>query len=75
MNKKVLILLILTTFISCNKEKEVAASPELLDAITSSSIAFRYSLDELQNFFQNPTKAYSSGYFYFEPDLAEDIIF
>jgi len=75
MKKIILIVFVITSFISCTKEEDVVSPPELLDAITSSSIAFRYSSDELQNFFQNPTKAYISGYFYFEPDLAEDIIF
>lgn len=68
-------MLIIASFISCNKEMDLATTPDVLDAITSSSIAFKYGGVELQNFFQNPTKAYISGYFYFEPDLAEDIIF
>lgn len=72
---KIILILLITTFFSCSEDKEITAPKEILNAITSSSIAFRYNSDALKNFFQNPTRAYVSGYFYFEPDLAEDIIF
>ncbi|MCG2459574.1 hypothetical protein K8352_02295 [Flavobacteriaceae bacterium F89] len=75
MKKYILIVLMAIAYFSCSRDKEPAVPPKLLDAITSSSIAFKYSGGELQNFFQNPTQAYVSGYFYFEPDLADDIIF
>lgn len=74
---RITILFFILFFFSCkNDDSEVQnVQSELLDGITSSSIAFAYSDDLLIDFFQSPKKAYISGYFYFPPDLAEDIIF
>ena len=47
----------------------------LMDEITSATVAFAYDDPQLDAFFQNPGVASISGYFYFEEDLAEDVIF
>lgn len=63
---------------ACSNDQENSAAVEatsLLDAIVSASVAFSYSGDETQHFLEAPALAYVSGYFYFEEDLAEDIIF
>ena len=75
--KRIITLVFILFLFSCkNDDSEIQnIRSELLDGITSSSIAFAYKGDLLQNFFQNPQKAYISGYFYFPPDLADDIIF
>lgn len=69
-----LMLLLLVTSISCSKDENIP-KVELLDHILSATVAFSYNDVNLQNFFQSPTKAYISGYFYFENDLADDVIF
>ncbi|AKA36233.1 hypothetical protein [Flagellimonas lutaonensis] len=63
----------LLVFIACTEEDDKA--PESLEFINSAAVAFAYNGQELDTFFQNPDKAYLSGYLYFEPDLAEDVIF
>lgn len=61
---------------SDNPSETVPETPEaLLDAIVSASVAFSYSGQEVQEFVLAPRQAYVSGYFYFEEDLAEDVIF
>jgi hypothetical protein len=60
---------------SCYKDKIINPQKPLLASINSAAVAFKYSDPVLQNFFQNPSQAYISAYFYFEPDLADDIIF
>lgn len=58
---------------ACNDDD---SSPELLmDEITSASVAFAYDDPQLDAFFLDPGEASVSGYFYFEDDLAEDVIF
>ncbi len=47
----------------------------LLETITSASVIFAHSNTVLTSFFQAPSLAYISGYFYFEDTLAEDVIF
>lgn len=72
----IIVLGILVT--SCNKDQDndVPREPtQLLDIIVSSPVAFSYSGSNTQTFFETPSKAYVSGYFYFEDDLADDIIF
>ena len=64
--------------LACSNDQEgstPAGATALLDAIVSASVAFSYSGDETQRFLEAPSLAYVSGYFYFEEDLAEDIIF
>jgi len=46
-----------------------------MELINSAAVAFAYNGSELDSFLQNPDKAYVSGYFYFESDLADDVIF
>lgn len=46
-----------------------------MEGITSAVVAFAYQGQELTTFLANPERAYISGYFYFEPDLADDIVF
>jgi hypothetical protein len=69
---KKLIILLTPFFIysSCEKPK-----PARHDAILSCAVAFAYKGDELASYFTGPAKAYVSGYFMFEDDLADDIIF
>ena len=67
------ILLFFCLIMSCSEDE---GSPDpLMDEITSASVAFAYDGPELETFFQNPGLASVSGYFYFEEDLAEDVIF
>ena len=69
-----LIYLLLAVFLlACSKDQD--PETESLDFITSAAVAFAYDGPELGTFFQNPDRAYVSGYLFFEPDLAEDIIF
>lgn len=70
MKKLLSILLLVLILISCKKTKT-----ELYDGIHSSAVAFAYKSNELADFFKNPAKAYVSGFFMFEDDLADDIIF
>lgn len=74
MLKRFLYITLVAVCFSCTNE-EAPTKPELLDAITSASVAFVHSTDKLDYFFQSPTKAYVSGYFYFGDDLADDVIF
>ncbi len=72
------ILLIICIALACSNDQESSAPPEtvdLLDAIVSASVAFSYSEDGAQRFLEAPSLAYIRGYFYFEENLAEDIIF
>nr|WP_298998831.1 hypothetical protein [uncultured Allomuricauda sp.] len=72
------LVLLLLTLVSCSDDQnngDTNSTEELLDAIVSAPVAFSYSDVETQNFFQTPSLAYISGYFYFEETLAEDIIF
>ncbi|MGB3589450.1 MAG: hypothetical protein WBA23_23085 [Tunicatimonas sp.] len=68
-------IIILAVFTSCQDTSEEVVTPELMELVNSASVAFAYSGDSLQQFFREPTRAYISGYFYFEDSLAEDIIF
>ena len=72
------ILLIICILIACSNDQESSTPPgttDLLDAIVSASVAFSYSGEKAQRFLEAPSLAYISGYFYFEENLAEDIIF
>ncbi|SFR47199.1 hypothetical protein SAMN04490243_1895 [Robiginitalea myxolifaciens] len=70
------ILLVACSTDNENPQERVPEEPEtLLDAIVSASVAFSYSGQEVQDFVLAPGQAYVSGYFYFEEDLAEDVIF
>ncbi len=70
-----LLILTLISVMACQDAPDEVAEPELMELINSALVAFAYSSNPLQQFFQQPTRAYISGYFYFEGDLAEDIIF
>lgn len=70
----IIIFSILLSLFACNKHDN-SESINQLDSILSASVSFAYSNNNLQTFLDNPTKAYVSGYFYFEDDLAYDIIF
>lgn len=61
-------------FTSCNSDNNTS-EVNLMDIASGTSVAFAYSDQKLQDFFIQPNKAYISGYFYFEEDLADDIIF
>jgi len=63
-----------TIFTSCNSDNDTS-EVNLMDIASGTSVAFVYSDQKLQDFFLQPDKAYVSGYFYFEEDLADDIIF
>lgn len=72
-----LLLSILLVF-SCsdtNNNPTTENTPEFNESILSASVAFSFSDANLTNFFESPSLAYVSGYFYFEEDLAEDVIF
>ena len=56
-------------------EAQTSVEPRLIEQINSAAVAFSYSAEPLSAFFQNPDRAYVSGYFYFEEEMAEDIIF
>ena len=72
-------LLLCCLLFSCSSEEESTMSEnppaQLLDAIVSASVAFSYSGEEVQAFLAEPNQAYVSGYFVFEDNLAEDIVF
>ncbi len=61
-------------FTSCNSDDNISGV-NLMDIASGTSVAFVYSGQKLQDFFMQPNEAYVSGYFYFEEDLADDIIF
>lgn len=63
------------SFLAFSCAKENASDISLLNEINSASVAFVKDSELMQNFYQNPTRAYISGYFYFNHDLAEDIVF
>jgi len=48
---------------------------QLLESINSAVVAFEYKSAEMENFLSQPNRAYISGYFMFENDLANDVIF
>ena len=48
---------------------------ELFTEINSAAVAFSYEDGKFGDFFQDPSQALITGYFYFEEDLAEDVIF
>lgn len=66
-------IIILVLLVACSKK--TINRPEPLEAINSASVAFRYKGSSLEEFFQNPSKAYISGYFYFDDTLADDVVF
>lgn len=76
---RVYIIIIVILFQGCtqtpSENGEATRSENLLNAINSAGVAFSYSGDHQQDFFKNPNRGYVSGYFYFEEDLANDIIF
>lgn len=59
---------------SCTKNDD-SPQPDLMDIASAISVAFAHSDQKIQTFLSQPTQAYVSGYFYFEEDLASDIIF
>ena len=65
-----LAFILITSCSDKDDEKEV-----LLETITSAAVAFAYEGQELTEFLNSPERAYISGYFYFEPSLADDIVF
>lgn len=72
------LLLLISLLLGCSTDKETPVSEDnevLLDAIVSSSVAFSYSDAKVKTFFESPSLAYVSGYFYFEDNLANDIVF
>ncbi|NQZ43579.1 MAG: hypothetical protein HRT65_04660 [Flavobacteriaceae bacterium] len=75
------LLLGLVLFQACSSDSDPASDVNmeepvvLMESIVSASVAFAYSNAEVQDFLTNPGNAYVSGYFYFEEDLAPDIIF
>ena len=73
MKKSISYILVFLIVFSCDKKS--SDTTETLDSILSASVAFKNNSNSLQDFFSNPSKAYISGYFYFEDDLASDIIF
>ena len=69
-------ILICLALWSCEDEETPReASNELLESITSASVVFSYSDAAFVPFFTTPSLAYISGHFYFEEDLAPDVIF
>ena len=70
--KNRILILTLILMVSCNTTDTNIASR---DSILSATVAFAYSDSSLQSFLQNPSKAYISGYFYFQEDLANDVVF
>lgn len=70
---KIFYISFLILIMACNNKDVV--KPESLEQIVSASVAFKYNGGALNEFFLNPSKAYVSGYFYFEDNLANDIIF
>jgi len=48
---------------------------QLLESINSAVVAFEFQSSEMENFLSQPDRAYISGYFMFEEDLADDVIF
>ncbi|MDX1314380.1 MAG: hypothetical protein R3356_02660 [Eudoraea sp.] len=73
MNRITTLVLSLLILASCSRED--AEKEKLLESITSAVVAFAYEGPEMNSFLSNPERAYISGYFFFEPDLADDIVF
>ena len=48
---------------------------ELMSEINSATVSFAYENSVLKEFLLSPSEATISGYFYFEPELADDVIF
>lgn len=73
------IIIVVTLLQGCtqtpSENGKIVQSENLLNAINSAGVAFSYSDDNQQDFFEKPDRGYVSGYFYFEEDLADDIIF
>ncbi|WP_350285179.1 hypothetical protein [uncultured Croceitalea sp.] len=76
--RPICLLLFIVLVFSCgdtNDDTMTENTTEFNESILSASVAFSFSDASLADFFKNPSLAYVSGYFYFEEDLAEDIIF
>jgi len=56
-------------------DAEESPPQSLMETINSAGVAFSYTGELQQAFFNDPGRGYISGYFYFEDDLADDIIF
>lgn len=72
-----ILLCIMLLHVGCSSDNEAVNQEEneLMDVISSTSVAFAYSDQRIQDFLALPTEAYVSCYFYFPEDLAIDIIF
>ncbi|MET2983922.1 hypothetical protein [Aureibaculum conchae] len=73
MMKQIKYFILSIIFVACSNDE--GSKSNTLEFINSIAVAFAYSGQELNDFFQNPDKAYVKGYFYFESDLAADVIF
>ena len=72
--KKILLLILIGLFSTCTSE-DTTPSVELLESINSAVVGFEYESQEMQAFLNQPGRAYVSGYFMIEEDLADDVIF
>ena len=75
MKQASILIMALLTSISCSDSENESEQDKLLEGITSAVVAFAYEGPELASFLSNPERAYISGHFFFEPDLADDIVF
>ncbi|MEM6892079.1 MAG: hypothetical protein AAF554_00215 [Bacteroidota bacterium] len=76
---KIISFLILTTQWGCSDSSSTEEEPQnfgsLRENIISASVAFAYQGDVLNNYLASPKRAAVSGYFWFEEDLGDDVIF
>jgi len=76
---KIILLLVLVIPLGCSDnsspEEESQNPVALRESIVSASVAFAYQGEVLTNYLANPKRAAVSGYFWFEEDLGDDVIF
>ena len=76
---KIILLLVLVIPLGCSDnsspEEESQNPVALRESIVSAGVAFAYQGEVLTNYLANPKRAAVSGYFWFEEDLGDDVIF
>jgi len=73
--KKIIIVYSIILITACGTDAGTDPGVQLLESINSAVVAFEYQSEEMENFLNQPDRAYISGYFMFEEDLADDVIF
>jgi len=73
--KAIIIISSLILMTACSSDDGANREVQRLESINSAVVAFEYQSTEMENFLSQPDRAYISGYFMFEDDLADDVIF